>query len=80
MAIITNITNITKSNNYTMRGGLTFCDAEYNEYIYKGKKYVRLQTFGSNNRKVKGKQSQVIHLDENTAKQLVEYLKNSFNF
>ncbi len=72
------ITKITKSGNYTMKGGLTFCEAEYNEYIFEGKKYVRLQTFGSDDRKVKGKQSQVIHLDENTAKQLVEYLKNSF--
>ena len=73
------ITKITKSNHYTMRGGLTFCEAEYNDYYYAGEKYVRIQTFGSNDRQEKGKQSQVIHLDKNTAKQLVEYLKNSFN-
>ena len=46
---------------------------------HNGEKYVRIQTFGSNNRQEKGKQSQVIHLDKNTAKQLVEFLKNSFN-
>ena len=74
------ITKITKSNNYAMRGGLTFCEAEYNDYTYNGVKYVRIQTFGSNSRQVKGKQSQVIHLDEATAKQLVDYLKESFNF
>ena len=74
------ITKITKTNNYTMKGGLTFCEAKYNDYIYDGIKYVRLQTFGSDARQEKGKQSQVIHLDENTAKQLVEYLKNSFDF
>ena len=74
------ITKITKTNNYTMKGGLTFCEAEYNDYIYDGVKYVRIQTFGSTHRQEKGKQSQVIHLDESTAKKLVEYLKNSFNF
>ena len=73
------ITKISKTSNYTMRGGLTFCEAEYNDYTYKGEKYVRIQTFGSNERQEKGKQSQVIHLDKNTAKQLVEYLKKSFN-
>ena len=73
------ITKIKKSNDYTMRGGLTFCEAEYNEYSYLGEKYVRIQTFGSNQRQEKGKQSQVIHLDRNTAKQLVEYLEQSFN-
>ena len=74
------ITKITKTNNYNMKSGLTFCEAEYNEYTFESKKYVRIQTFGSNARKEKGKQSQVIHIDENTAKQLVEYLKNSFGF
>ncbi len=74
------ITKITKSNDYyAMRGGLTFCEAEYNDYNYLGETYVRIQTFGSNHRQEKGKQSQVIHLDRNTAKQLVEYLKQSFN-
>lgn len=72
------ITKLTKTNNYTMRGELTTCEAEYNDYTFEGKKYVRIQTFGSNSRQIKGKQSQVIHLDENTAKQLIEYLKNSF--
>jgi len=62
-----------------MKGGLTYCEAEYNDYFYDGVKYVRIQTFGSNTRLKKGKQSQVIHLDENTAKQLIEYLKNSFD-
>lgn len=77
MAIITKITKI--NNNYSMRGGLTFCEAEYNDYQYLNKKYVRIQTFGSNEIQEKGKQSQVIHLDENTARQLVKYLKQSFN-
>ena len=73
------ITNIKKTNNYTMKNSLTFCEAEYNDYIYNGEKYVRIQTFGSNARQEKGKQSQVIHLNKETAKQLIDYLKNSFD-
>ena len=73
------ITKITKTNNYTVKGGLTFCEAHYNDYIYRGEKYVRIQTFGSSTRQEQGKQSQVIHLDRGTAQQLVEYLKQSFN-
>ena len=38
------ITKITKTNNYTMKGGLTFCEAHYNDYTYNGEKYVRIQT------------------------------------
>ncbi|MDY5677719.1 MAG: hypothetical protein SPK59_02950 [Eubacteriales bacterium] len=76
MAIITKIEKNNK--NYTMRGGLSFCEAEYNDYTYLGEKYVRIQTFGSSDRQEKGKQSQVIHLNKTTAKQLVEYLKQSF--
>lgn len=74
------ITKISKTNNqYNVKGGLTFCEAEYNDYSYNGKKYVRIQTFGSTSRQEKGKQSQVIHLDENTAILLVKYLQQSFN-
>ena len=74
------ISNIDKSNsNYHLRGELTYCEAMYNEYYDGGEKYVRLQTFGSDERQKIGKQSQVIHLNKTTAKQLVEYLKQSFN-
>lgn len=73
------ITKITKTNKYPMRNSLTFCEAEYNDYTYLGEKYVRIQTFGSGDRQEKGKQSQVIHLNKETAKQLVEYLKISFD-
>ena len=73
------ITKITKTCNYTLRGGLTFCEAEYNDYFYEGEKYVRIQTFGSNERQERGKQSQVIHLDKNTAIQIVQLLQESFN-
>ncbi len=73
------IKKISKSYNYQMRGNLTFCEAEYNDYYFENKKYVRIQTFGSNERQEKGKQSQVIHLDKEAAINLVEYLKESFD-
>lgn len=76
MAIITKIEK--SNNNYSMRGGLTYCEGKYNDYIYEGKKYVRIQTFGSSDRQEVEKQSQVIHLNKTTAKQLVAYLKQSF--
>ena len=73
------IAKLTKTNSYTMKDGVTLCEAEYNDCLLNGEKYVRIQTFGSNHRKDKGKQSQVIHLNKDTAKQLVEYLQNSFD-
>lgn len=74
------IKKITKSNdNYVMKGHLTFCEAQYNDYTYKNEHFVRIQTFGSNARQEKGKQSQVIHVNKETASQLVQLLKNSFD-
>ena len=73
------IKSITRTNDYTMKSGLTFCEAKYNDYTYNGEKYVRIQTFGSDDRIEKGKQSQVIHLNKETAEKLVEYLKESFD-
>lgn len=73
------IKQIEKTNNYNMKNSLTFCNAEYNEYYFNNEKYVRIQTFGSEERKEKGKQSQVIHLNRDTAIQLVKLLSNSFN-
>lgn len=73
------ITKITKTNDYTIKNNLTFCEAEYNDYICEGVKYVRIQTFGSNERQEKGKQSQVIHINKETAEKLIEYLQDSFD-
>ena len=74
------ITKISKSNEeYQMKNRLTNCEALYNDYLFNGEKYVRIQTFGSEDRKDKGKQSQVLHLNKETAIVLIQYLKNSFN-
>lgn len=44
-----------------------------------GKSYVQLSTFGSKARKTPGKQSQVIQLDEDSARQLVEIIKQTYS-
>lgn len=36
-----------------------------------GKKYIQLETYGSSSREIPGKTSQVLRLDENTARQLI---------
>lgn len=38
--------------------------------------FIVLRTFGSDNRKLKGKASQAIHLDPVTARELIEILSN----
>jgi lysine/ornithine N-monooxygenase len=63
---------------YNMRNDVTYCIAEYNDYVQGGKKFIRLQTFGSNVRQDKGKQSQVLHIDEKIAKEIVEILQETF--
>lgn len=77
MAIVKKVTK--KNDNYTMKGKLTYCEAQYNDYTYEGKKFVRIQTFGSESRKDKGKQSQVIHINKETAEQLIQLFKESFD-
>ena len=72
------ITNIKKSNKYPTTSQVTYCEAEYNDYTYNGETFVRIQTFGSSSRQEVGKPSQVIHLNRDTAQQLIEYLKQSF--
>ena len=76
MAVIKKLEKI--NNYYEMKGNLTTCEADYNEYVYKGEKFVRIQTFGSVYRKERGKQSQVLHINKEIAKQLVEYLTETF--
>lgn len=61
-----------------MKGNLTTCEANYNEFIYEGEKFVRIQTFGSEFREKRDKQSQVLHINKEIAKQLVEYLTETF--
>lgn len=73
------IIKINKSQtDYSMRNDVTYCIAEYNHYTQQGERFVRLQTFGSNLRQDKGKQSQVLHIDKRIAEQLIEMLQDTF--
>lgn len=54
-------------------------DCVYNIGVVKDEKYITLSTYGSVNRKNGGTASQVIHIDKNSAKKLVEILCNEFN-
>jgi hypothetical protein len=53
--------------------------AEYNEFYDGGEKFVRIQTFGSEDRENHGKQSQNIQLNRKAAEELVRLLRDSFN-
>ncbi|MCL2770752.1 MAG: hypothetical protein FWD89_00360 [Firmicutes bacterium] len=75
------ITKIDKGGEKKLTRAITYCEAEYNEYFegHKNEKFVGIQTFGSKDRVDQGKQSQVIHLNKETAIKLVELLRKSFN-
>lgn len=77
MAIIKKITK--KEENYVMKGRITCCNAQYNDCTNNEEKFVRIQTFGCVDRIEEGKQSQVIHISKEMAKQLISLLKESFN-
>jgi hypothetical protein len=57
----------------------TEVSAMYNEFYDNGEKFVRIQTFGSEERENKGKQSQNIQLNKNAAEKLVVLLKQTFS-
>ncbi|AUD63776.1 hypothetical protein BK010_09295 [Tenericutes bacterium MO-XQ] len=67
-----------KDKFYIARDGVTQCIADLNVYKHAGERLVRLQTFGSNSRQDKGKQSQVLHIDKKIAQELVKALKDAF--
>ncbi|BCR35708.1 hypothetical protein [Mariniplasma anaerobium] len=64
---------------YVARNGVTQCTAELNVYKNEGERLVRLQTFGSNSRQDKGKQSQVLHIDKEIAEELIKALQSAFD-
>lgn len=68
-----------KNEFYVTRSRVTECVAELNVYKHLGEPMVRLQTFGSSDRQETGKQSQVLHIDKEIAKELVKALKETFN-
>lgn len=53
-------------------------NATYTIFSHQGKKYFQLDTYGKNDREIKGKISQSLQLDEESAKFLVKLLVNEF--
>lgn len=43
-----------------------------------GKKYLQIDTYGSAARKIKGKKSQTIQMNEDTARKLMDFLRSEF--
>ena len=53
--------------------------ATYSTFISNGEKYIQIDMYGSKERIFTGKVSQVIQLDKNNAKVLIDLLKVEFN-
>jgi hypothetical protein len=53
-------------------------EADYNIVYKNGQKFLQINTYGSNERKVKGVTGQTIQLDEEEVKELKKTLENKF--
>ena len=53
-------------------------DATYSEFINEGEVFFQIDIYGSANRDLKGKVSQSIQIDRETAIELIQLLKNTF--
>lgn len=53
-------------------------DATYSEFISEGEVFFQIDTYGSANRDLKGKVSQSIQIDRETAIELIQLLNNTF--
>lgn len=73
MALIRNLTKVSKNHkvhNYT--------DAHFDSFNDGGKKYLQIDTYGSDDRQKPGKVSQSLQIDEEVAKRLIDIIKNEF--
>jgi len=53
-------------------------DAEYTKFTKDGRKFFQIDTFGTSKRKMRGKTSQSLQLDEEAAKMLASKLNEVF--
>ncbi|SEQ47329.1 hypothetical protein SAMN05216232_2539 [Virgibacillus subterraneus] len=75
MALITNIKRIEKEKNTVHKQ----VDTTYSSFLEKnGELYFQIDTYGSNDRQMRGKISQSVQLDKNAAKELIKLLKSEF--
>lgn len=72
------IINFEKGNG-RIKGNITEVVCVYTTDLINGEKYIALSTLGSSNRKDEGKASQVLHINKECAKKLVDILISEFN-
>jgi len=53
-------------------------DCEFSTFVFNGRMYLQLNTTGSNARKLKGKRSQTIQLDQHSASALRKLIDSAF--
>ena len=71
------IVRFTKGNGNVSKR-ISEVECVYNTGIIDGKKYITLSTYGSSSRQNSGSASQVLHVDEESAKKLIDILKMEF--
>lgn len=67
-----------KDNQGIIKNKISETDCTYKIGFLNGEKYVIFSTSGSEDRKVKGKSSQVLHFNLQSAKEIIEILKEEF--
>ncbi len=53
-------------------------EATYTVFAKDGHKYFQIDTYGKSARKLKGRSSQILQIDENSVKELIELLSKEF--
>jgi hypothetical protein len=76
MARIIEIENYGRVNNSRLNSKVR---ARYSEFDFLGERYARIETFGSNDRKVQGMASQNIQFNRIIAIELIRLLRRTFD-
>jgi hypothetical protein len=71
MALIKNLNKVYKNSRVHQE-----VKADYTIVSKEGKKYIQIDTYGSNEREIKGKVSQSIQFDSDSAKQLINIIRD----
>jgi len=74
MALVTDIRHATKER-HSVHDRV---ECSYSTFLISGRAYLQLDTYGSKNRKLRGKTSQSIQFDAQSAKQLKELIVQTF--
>ena len=74
MALVKRFKKVSR-NRYTVHGEV---DCAVSAFVVNGKTYLQLDTAGSKSRMLKGKTSQSLQFDRDSAEQLVFLIRNTF--